>query len=41
MISSRLATMAELDSVLGGRDLYKLLEIISVDSYNERLANED
>lgn len=36
VISSRLATLAELGSVLGTEDLYALLEIIAVDRYNQR-----
>jgi hypothetical protein len=38
VVSARLATLAELDSVLGSEDLYMLLEIISVDAHNERVA---
>jgi hypothetical protein len=40
VISSRLATLTELDSVLGTEDLYNLLEIQTVDSYNQYLANK-
>ena len=36
VISSRLATMTELDSVLGAQDLYDLLEIAAVDAFNSR-----
>jgi hypothetical protein len=36
VISSRLASMAELDTVLGAEDLYTLLEILVVDNYNSR-----
>jgi hypothetical protein len=40
VISSRLATLVELDTVLGAEDLYLLLEIIAVDNHNARVANE-
>jgi hypothetical protein len=40
VVSSRLATLAELDTVLGAEDLYMLLEIISVDAHNQRIAAE-
>lgn len=36
VVSSRLATLAELDSVLGVQDLYDLIEIIAVDAHNSR-----
>jgi len=39
-VSSRLATLVELDTALGAEDLYQLLEIISVDSHNQRIAAE-
>jgi hypothetical protein len=39
VVSARLATLAELDTVLGVRDLYDLLEIVAVDAHNERLVN--
>jgi 4-diphosphocytidyl-2C-methyl-D-erythritol kinase len=35
-----LATLHELDTVLGAADLYDLLEILAVDSHNQRVANE-
>jgi hypothetical protein len=41
VVSSRLATLAELDSALGAEDLYDLLEIMMVDAHNERIANAD
>ena len=40
VISSRLATLTELDTVLGIEDLYDLLEVISVDAYKDYIANE-
>jgi len=33
-----MATLSELDSVLGIEDLYALLEVIAVDAHNEALA---
>ena len=38
MISSRLATLKELQTVLGVQDLYDLLEVIAVDRANQLLA---
>jgi hypothetical protein len=40
VISARLATKVELDTVLGMEDVYDLLEIVSVDAYNRQLANQ-
>jgi len=40
VISARLATMVELETVLGMEDVYDLLEILSVDAYNKQLASE-
>lgn len=40
MISRRYATLAELDTIYGAEDLYLLLEIISVDMRNQRVAAE-
>jgi hypothetical protein len=36
VISSRLATIVELGTVLSTEDVYLLCEIIAVDSYNSR-----
>lgn len=38
VVSSRLATLHELGTVLGVRDVYDLLEIIAVDAHNDRAA---
>lgn len=40
MISSRLATLRELQTVYGVEDLYMLIEVISVDNYNQMLASK-
>ena len=40
VVSSKMATLAELDSDLGSEDLDDLIEIMAVDSFNERLAAE-
>ena len=40
VVSSRLATLVELSTVLGGEDLYDLLEVLSVDAHNERVMSE-
>jgi len=39
VVSSRLATLHELDTVYGIEDLWSLLEVITVDNHNTRLAN--
>jgi hypothetical protein len=38
-VSSRLATLTELDTVYGVEDVYDMLEIIAVDAQNEERAN--
>ena len=38
VVSSRLATLAELDTVYGTADLYLLYEVLIVESVNKRLA---
>jgi len=40
VISSRLATLYELQTVYGVEDLYVLLEVIAVDNYNRMLASQ-
>jgi hypothetical protein len=40
VISSGKATMAELETVLGIEDVYDLLEIITIDAYNKRVAEK-
>ena len=40
MISSKLATLHELDTVYGVEDCYLLLEISAIDAANERIANK-
>jgi hypothetical protein len=37
-VSSRLATLTELQTVYGVQDAYDLLEILSVDAHNETVA---
>jgi hypothetical protein len=39
VISSKLATLGELQTAYGVRDLYDMLEIVSVDRYNTALMN--
>lgn len=41
VVSSRLATLHELQTVYGSEDLYNLLEIIAVNNFNERLMSEE
>ncbi|EIF30968.1 hypothetical protein BCh11DRAFT_06480 [Burkholderia sp. Ch1-1] len=38
--SERLATLVELQTVLGAEDLYNLLEIVAVDRHNARVLSE-
>ena len=40
VISSGRASLVELDTVLSVEDVYVLLEITAVDSYNRQLANK-
>lgn len=40
VLSKRRATLHELQSVYGQEDLHDLLEVIIVDSYNERISAE-
>lgn len=40
MVSSKLATLAELQSMYGTEDLYILLEVLIVDSHNQAAMNE-
>ena len=40
VISSRLATPYELDTVYGLVDLYDMLEILAVDNHNQGIANK-
>lgn len=41
MVSSRLATLAELQTIYGGEDLRNFLEVIMVDAHNRRVINKD
>lgn len=40
VVSKGFATLHELDSVYGTQDLYDMLEIIAVDSHNQRIINK-
>lgn len=40
IVSKRLATLVELDTILGTRDMHDLLEIIVIDAHNDRIASE-
>lgn len=40
VVSAKMATLHELDTVYGVMDLYDILEIMSVDNYNQALARE-
>lgn len=39
IVSRRMATLHELDTVYGTADLVDMIEIIAVDSHNQRIAN--
>ena len=39
VISSKLATLNELQTIYGVRDLYDMLEVVVVDRYNTALMN--
>lgn len=41
IISRRMASLYELDTVYGVRDVYDMLEVIMVDDYNRALANRE
>lgn len=40
LVSARLATLTELQTVYGVQDAYDILEVHNVDAYNERKARE-
>jgi hypothetical protein len=40
VVSRRFATLHELDSVYGTEDLFDMLEIISVDGFNQRAMSK-
>lgn len=40
LVSSKMATLAELQSAYGVEDAYDLLEILSVDNFNKSLINK-
>lgn len=39
VVSSRMATLHELDTVYGIEDLWAMLEVITVDNHNHRVLN--
>jgi hypothetical protein len=41
VVSSKLATLHELQSVYGAFDCYNLAELIAVDAYNTRVLSEE
>lgn len=40
VLSSRMATIVELDTVLSMEDVYDMLEIIMVDAHNKQIAEK-
>lgn len=41
VVSRRFATLHELDTVYGTEDVYDMMEIISVDSHNQSILNQE
>ena len=41
LLSKRMVTLHELDTVYGVQDVYDMLEVITVDDYNNALANRE
>ena len=41
LLSKRMATLHELDTVYGVQDVYDMLEVLTVDDYNNALANRE
>ena len=41
LLSKRMATLHELDTVYGVQDVYDMLEVITIDDYNNALANRE
>lgn len=41
LLSKRLATLHELDTIYGVRDVYDMLEVATVDDYNTALVNRE
>ncbi len=40
VISSRMASLAELQTVYGVTDLYRMLEVLTVDAHNRRILSK-
>lgn len=41
LLSTRMATLHELDTVYGMADAYNMLEVVQVDDYNKALMQQD
>ena len=41
LLSKRMATLHELDTVYVVRDVYDMLEVVTIDDYNNALANRE
>lgn len=41
LVSSRIATLHELDTVYSVEDAYDLLEVLNVDEHNRRILNPE
>lgn len=40
-MSSKMATLYELQTIYGVEDVYDMLEVLNVDNHNQELANKD
>ena len=38
VVSGRLATLNELDTIYGSGDLHDMIEVLAIDAYNQRVA---
>ena len=41
LLSKRMAKLHELDTVYGVQDVYDMLEVVTIDDYNNALANRE
>lgn len=41
LLSKKMATLHELDTIYGVKDVYDMLEIVIIDSYNNAIANQE
>ena len=41
IVSAKLASLLELDTVLSTEDMFDLLEILAIDAHNQRVVNKE